>query len=89
MQYMIIEKFRSGKVKELYQRFDQKGRMLPEGVIYINSWIDESVSICFQLMESDIESKIHKWINQWNDLADFEIIPVISSADAKIKILAG
>ena len=89
MQYMIIEKFRSGKVKELYQRFDQKGRMLPEGVIYINSWIDESVSICFQLMESDSESKIHQWINQWNDLADFEIIPVISSADAKTKIFAG
>jgi len=88
MQYMIIEKFRSGKVKELYQRFDQKGRMLPEGVIYINSWIDESVSICFQLMESETEAKLHQWILHWNDLADFEIYPVISSADAKTKIFA-
>lgn len=88
MQYMIIERFHPGKVKALYERFDEKGRMLPEGVTYINSWINEPVSICYQLMESDAGEKIHQWINKWNDLADFEIIPVISSTAAKAKVFA-
>lgn len=88
MLYMIIEKFHPAKVKELYKRFDEKGRMLPDGVHYINSWIDEQVSICYQVMESDSDEKIHDWISYWNDLADFEVIPVISSAEAKEKIFA-
>ncbi len=85
---MIIEKFHTGKIKTLYKRLEEKGRMLPEGVSYINSWINESVSICYQLMESDAPGKIVQWTNSWDDLADFEIIPVISSAAAKAKIFA-
>lgn len=88
MQYMIIERFHPGKVKSLYQRFDEKGRMLPEGVHYINSRINEQVSICYQLMESDSVDSIRQWIGYWSDLADFEVIPVNSSAAAKAKILA-
>jgi Protein of unknown function (DUF3303) len=88
MQYMIIERFHAGKVKSLYKRFDEKGRMLPEGVNYINSWIDEHVSTCYQLMESDSIESIHQWIGRWSDLADFEVIPVISSTAAKAKALA-
>jgi len=88
MQYMIIERFHTGKVKALYKRFDEKGRMLPEGISYINSWINEQVSTCYQLMESDSVDKIHQWIGHWSDLADFEVIPVISSAAAKAKVLA-
>ncbi|MEP7373916.1 MAG: DUF3303 family protein [Chitinophagaceae bacterium] len=85
MQYMIIEKFHVDKVKELYKRFDEKGRMLPEGVVYINSWINEPVLVCYQVMESDSPGKIDQWITHWNDLADFEVIPVINSAEAKAK----
>ena len=85
--YMIIERFRPGKVKALYQRFDQQGRLLPEGVTYLNSWIDEKVEICFQLMESESIDLIHQWIRAWDDLADFEVIPIISSAEAKAKVL--
>ena len=88
MLFMIIERFHSGKVKDLYKRFDEKGRMLPEGVIYINSWINEEVTLCYQVMESDNEEKIHEWIANWNDLADFTIIPVITSAQAKEKVFA-
>jgi hypothetical protein len=62
--------------------------MLPEGVSYLDSWIDEQISICFQLMESDSMEKIHQWIGEWADLADFEVIPVISSAAAKAKVFA-
>jgi len=87
MKYMIIEKFDSKKVKALYERFDEKGRMLPNGVQYINSWIDEKVETCFQLMESDSLEKIEEWISNWDDLADFEIFPVIDSAKAKAKVL--
>jgi hypothetical protein len=82
---MIIERFHLGKVKTLYQRFDEKGRMMPAGVNYVNSWINEDVTICYQVMETDAIEKLREWISHWNDLADFEIIPVITSAQAKEK----
>jgi len=86
MQYMIIERFKPGMIKAMYQRFDEKGRMLPEGVHYINSWIDSTISICYQVMESESAEKIDEWISKWNDLVDFEVIPVITSAQAKAKV---
>lgn len=87
MLYMIIERFHHDKVKQLYQRFAEKGRMLPDGVEYINSWISEDVSICYQVMKSDSPAKIREWINNWNEFADFEVIPVITSAEAKVKVM--
>ena len=86
MVYMVIERFHPGKVKELYKRFDERGRTLPEGVHYINSWINEEVSVCYQVMESSSEEKLKEWISHWNDLAGFEVIPVITSAEAKAKV---
>lgn len=83
MQYLIIERFHPGKLKEIYQRFDEKGRMLPEGVTYINSWIDEKITTCYQVMESESAEKLQQWTGHWNDLVDFEIIPVISSDQAR------
>ena len=88
MTYMIIERFQPDKIKAVYQRFDEKGRMLPEGVHYINSWIDMDVKTCFQVMESESLAKLQEWVNNWQDLADFEIIEVINSAQAKAKVLA-
>jgi hypothetical protein len=87
MLYLIIEHFHPGKVKELYKRFEEKGRLMPEGVEYINSWIDEHVRTCYQIIESYFREKIEEWVNLWNDLADFEIIPVITSAEAKDLVL--
>lgn len=84
---MIIERFHPGKVKDLYARFEQKGRQLPAGVQYINSWIDEEVTTCYQVMESESSEKIHQWVQAWDDLADFEVIPVISSSQAKEKAM--
>ena len=89
MLYMIIEKFHPGKVKQLYKRFEEKGRQLPAGVHYINSWIDKDIKTCYQVMESDTEEKIHEWIQFWIDLSDFQIIPVLTSAQAKEKAGAG
>ncbi len=88
MQYLIIEHFKKDKVLELYERFDKKGRMLPKGVIYINSWIDENIETCYQIMESESLEKLQEWIANWNDLADFEIIPVLTSVEAKIKVFS-
>jgi hypothetical protein len=84
---MIIERFYPEKIKELYAKFDKEGRLLPDGVQYINSWIDEKVSACYQIMESDSPEKLQQWVNNWKEFAEFEIIPVISSAEAKAKIL--
>ena len=86
MEYMIIERFKPEKLKAMYQRFEEKGRMLPEGVKYINSWIDERITVCYQVMESDSTEKINEWIGKWNDLVDFEVIPVITSLQAKMKV---
>ena len=88
MHYMIIEKFKPGKVKEIYRRFQEKGRRLPEGVNYINSWINESVTLCYQLMESETPARLQEWMDQWKDLVDFEVVPVISSEEARRKIFS-
>ena len=87
MLYMVIEHYHPGKLKDLYQRFDEKGRMLPDGVQYINSWINEDITICYQLMESDSLGKLNEWISKWNDIVDFELIPVISSSEAKNRVM--
>lgn len=87
MQFMIIERFRPGKVKDMYRRFEEKGRMLPDGVQYISSWINEEVTVCYQVMEAKNNSGIQQWISNWEDLVDFEVIPVISSAEAKQKVV--
>lgn len=89
MLYMIIEKFHPGKVKDIYKQFEEKGRMLPEGLCYINSWINTELNTCYQVMESDAEEKIHTWISHWKEFADFEVIPVLTSSEAKEKVLAG
>ena len=86
-QYMIIERFHPEKLWQMYDRFAEKGRLLPDGVIFINSWINESVTICYQLMEAETLEKLHQWIEQWKEFADFEVVSVISSAEAKAKVL--
>ena len=84
---MVIERFRPGKVKEIYERFDNKGRMLPEGVSYLNSWTDKNLKTCYQVMESESLQKLMEWTAMWDDLVDFEIIRVYSSQEAKSKAL--
>lgn len=81
--FMIVETFHPGKVQALYQRFEEQGRLLPEGVRYVTSWIDEDFTRCFQVMECDDPALLEEWISHWADLADFEIIPVLTSAQAR------
>jgi hypothetical protein len=75
-QYMVIETFLPGCKERVYARLEQKGRMLPEGLAYINSWLEKDGDRCFQLMETDDPSLFQQWINCWNDLVEFEIIEI-------------
>jgi hypothetical protein len=78
---MVIETFLRG-AGPVYERAAEKGRMLPAGLSYVDSWVDEGLQRCFQLMETDDPGLFDKWIAQWSDLATFEIVLVLGSAEA-------
>ena len=81
MLFMVIEKFRNGNASAVYTRFREHGRILPDGLKYIESWVEANLDRCFQLMECDDPRLFEQWVIQWQDLVDFEIIPVVSSKD--------
>lgn len=81
MLFMVIEHFRNEDAEAVYARFREKGRMAPEGLIYHDSWIEAGYGRCFQVMECDDLKLLQDWILNWNDLARFEIVPVLSSKD--------
>lgn len=83
MLFMIIEHFRPGRAPEVYRRFAERGRMAPEGLRYVSSWVDLEFKRCFQLMEAKDEALIAQWTRNWDDLVDFEVIRVQTSAEAK------
>lgn len=81
MLYMIVETFRDGAVP-VYRRFRDRGRMAPEGLRYVASWVTDDLRRCFQVMECDDERLLGKWMAAWDDIVDFEVIPVVTSAQA-------
>jgi hypothetical protein len=81
MLYMVIERFKEGATPEIYRRFREKGRMMPEGLEYVSSWIDDDFRICWQLMQTADFTLFDRWIDNWRDLMDFEIVPVCTSAE--------
>jgi hypothetical protein len=83
---MVVETFSSG-ARPIYERARERGRMLPDGLHYLDSWIDERLDRCFQLMETDDASLFDTWIAEWADLGEFEVVPVISSAEASARVL--
>jgi len=84
--WMIVERFRNGDAVPVYRRFRERGRMAPAGLHYVNSWVTEDFSTCYQVMECDDRALIETWIENWRDLVDFEIYPVLPSAQAVEKI---
>jgi hypothetical protein len=86
MIFMVIENFRSGKAPEVYRRFRDRGRMAPDGVRYVSSWVDLGFRRCFQVMEAESEAVLRQWTANWEDLIDFEIVPVRTSAEAALVI---
>jgi hypothetical protein len=85
---MIVERFRDGDPVPVYRRFREQGRMAPEGLRYVSSWVDEKLEICFQLMETDDVSYVNEWIANWNDIVEFEVYPVITSQEAADRVQA-
>ena len=85
--YMVVEYFRNHDAIAVYRRFRQQGRMLPDGLKYVDSWVEANFDRCFQLMECNDARLLQQWIAHWHDLVDFEIVPVTTSKDAN-EILA-
>jgi hypothetical protein len=83
MLFMVIEHFKNRDAAPVYARFQEKGRMMPEGLKYIDSWVEPNFDRCFQLMETDDAALFQEWIDNWQDLVDFEIVPVVTSAEAR------
>jgi hypothetical protein len=79
MLYMVVERFKDAP--EIYRRLREKGRMMPEGLEYVSSWIDHDFKTCWQVMETEEFVLLERWIDNWKDLMDFEIVPVRTSAE--------
>ena len=87
MLYMVVEKFRNGDPVPVYHRFRERGRLAPEGVQYVSSWVDEKLERCFQLMETDDRLLLDEWMEYWSDLVEFEVYAVVSSAEAAGRVM--
>ncbi|MGD0697020.1 MAG: DUF3303 family protein [Terriglobia bacterium] len=81
MLFVVIERFKPDSLKQIGERFRRGGRMLPEGVAYHASWVDSAGTRCFQIMDAPQRQLLDLWISRWDDLVDFEIVPVETSAD--------
>ena len=83
---MIVEHFKNQGPLPVYRRFRDRGRLAPQGLRYVTSWVDEKLERCFQLMETEERRYLDEWIAQWIDLVDFEVYPVISSNEAAERV---
>ena len=81
MLFMVIERFKDGDEKRIGERFKRQGRMMPDDVIYHASWLDPVALRCFQVMEAPTRASLDAWIARWDDLMDFEIVAVETSAE--------
>jgi hypothetical protein len=86
MLYMIVEHFKNSDAIPVYRRFRDKGRLAPDGLSYVSSWVDTKLEHCYQLMETNDPRLLDEWIANWEDIVDFEVHPVITSAEAAAKI---
>jgi hypothetical protein len=82
MLYMVIERFKNRNAPAVYRRFREKGRMAPEGLAYIDSWVDTDFDRCFQLMECSDPRLLEEWAANWEDLVAFEFVAVRPSKEA-------
>jgi hypothetical protein len=80
--YMIVEHFKNADAAPVYRRFRDRGRLAPDGLTYVDSWVDVKLERCFQLMETADRALLDQWMANWSDLVEFEVIPVVTSAQA-------
>jgi hypothetical protein len=84
--YLIIEHFKDGDALPVYRRFRDRGRLMPEGITYHGSWVDESMRRCWQVMECDERARLDAWMAAWSDLVDFEVHLVLTSQEAAARV---
>jgi hypothetical protein len=86
MLYMVVEHFKDGDPLPVYRRFRDHGRLAPEGLQYVSSWIDEKLETCFQLMETDERGLLDEWMAEWSDIVEFEVYAVMTSKEAAERV---
>jgi len=86
--YMVVERFRNKDAVAVYRRFRDRGRMAPEGLTYVSSWVDDKFERCYQLMETQDRRLLDEWMANWSDLVDFEVHGVVTSMEAAERIAA-
>jgi len=84
--YMVVEHFKNKDAVAVYRRFRDRGRLAPEGLVYVSSWVDDRFERCYQLMETRDRALLDQWMANWSDLVDFEVHPVLTSSEAAEKI---
>ena len=83
MLFMVIERYKNRDALAVYRRFREQGRMAPEGLTYVGSWIEANFDRCFQLMECQDPRLLQQWVLHWREYADFEIVPVVPSKETR------
>ena len=84
--YMIVEHFRNGDPAPVYRRFHERGRMAPDGLTYVSSWVDQDLSRCYQVMETADRRLLDQWMKNWSDLIEFEVHAVVTSKEAAERV---
>jgi hypothetical protein len=86
MHYLVIEHFRGGNPAPVYARFRERGRLLPEGLEYVSSWITDDLTRCYQVMQCEDRALLDRWMAEWDDLIEFEVLPVVTSAAVQARL---
>ena len=86
MRFMVIERFRDGDPRPVYRRFRDQGRLAPDGLHYVASWVSDDLALCWQVMECDDRALLDAWVARWSDIVDFEVRPVLTSAEVLERI---
>ena len=81
MQFMVVERFRGQDAKAVYRRLRERGRMMPDGLRFVSSYVAADFSRCFQLMECEDVTLLQRWIAEWHDLMEFEVVPVVAGKE--------
>ena len=82
MLFMVVERFRNGDPVPVYRRFRERGRQLPPDVSYVGSWVSADLDLCYQIMDAPSRMALDEWMSRWGDLVEFDVVPVMTSAEA-------
>ena len=84
--YMVIERFKNGDAVPVYRRFRERGRLMPDGLAYVSSWVEPALDRCYQVMETDDRALLDQWMANWSDLIEFDVRPVMTSSEAQAAV---